>query len=269
MAQALTRVYSVKRLQAVPSPTREREPGQRSYTRAEIIAKLLEWAAIHGAMPTTADWEPSRARRAGREWQAERFLAGDWPSMSVVRREFKTLTGAARASGLTPRRAPKVRRRFRSSNEILGAIREWVHRYGEPPTMADWEPSRARRAGQAWRIERYHRGDWPSTRSVRNHFGTLSAAVEAAGLDPRPQGLRQVSADDWRLRNRELAEARRTWDFTGFGPASLSAKTRDVARAAHARNIAGLRDSLIDLAASALAWADQLSPEQEADQVAA
>jgi hypothetical protein len=68
---------------------------------------------------------------------------------------------------------------------ILEAIRRWERTYGEAPTLADWEPSRARRQGHEWRARRWEAGDWPSTRMVRNHFGTMSAAVRAAGLIAR------------------------------------------------------------------------------------
>lgn len=84
----LSRAYSVKRAVRA-APHRRRGTRQRSFSRAELIACLREWEAIYGTVPTVADWEPSRARRAGREWQAKRFEAGGWPSMSVVRREFQ------------------------------------------------------------------------------------------------------------------------------------------------------------------------------------
>jgi hypothetical protein len=71
------------------------------------------------------------------------------------------------------------------AREIVGAIRRWHELYGEPPMLADWEPSRARQRGQDWRAERWESGHWPSTRQVRAQFGTMSAAVRAAGLVPR------------------------------------------------------------------------------------
>src|SRR4051794_36610564 len=61
------------------------------------------------------------------------------------------------------------------AHEVLVAIRSWNEQYGEPPKLADWEPSRARSRGQAWRAERFAAGEWPTTRMVRYHFGTMSA----------------------------------------------------------------------------------------------
>jgi hypothetical protein len=66
---------------------------------------------------------------------------------------------------------------------IIDALLRWVEEYGEAPKLADWEPARARRQGQEWRARRWEAGDWPSLRSVQSQFGTMSAAVRAAGLD--------------------------------------------------------------------------------------
>jgi hypothetical protein len=71
------------------------------------------------------------------------------------------------------------------NEELLEAIRRWTDLFGEPPTLADWDASRARRAKQEWRAERWESGDWPTTRMVRSAFGTMSAAIRAAGLTPR------------------------------------------------------------------------------------
>lgn len=76
------------------------------------------------------------------------------------------------------------------ADEVIAAIRRWHEQYGEAPTLADWEPSRARDRGQTWRIERYEAGEWPSTRTVRSHFGTMSAAIAAAGFSPRRRPTR-------------------------------------------------------------------------------
>jgi len=76
-------------------------------------------------------------------------------------------------------------RSFASRHDILVAIRLWADRYGEPPTTVDWDPSRARRYGQAWRAERFESGEWPTVRMVRAQFSTFNAAIERAGLSPR------------------------------------------------------------------------------------
>jgi hypothetical protein len=251
--------YEVGRLhgRAGRAPARARA---RSWTQAQIRDAIREWVARHGDIPTVADLEPSRARRAGQEWRARRFEAGHWPSAAVIKREFGTLSVAIRSAGFRPRPAPTRRRpKLRSETEILEAIREWTSRYGEPPAMADWEPSRARRAGHLWRVERYQRGDWPSARSVRNHFGSFSSAVREAGLVPRPRGQRQGEAHAWRARNRELLEERRQSHRTGFGPAVLATRVQAIMRAREEGDGSVLQDALVDLAATSLRWADHIA----------
>ena len=109
-------------------------------------------------------------------------------------RHHTALGVSERVLGCTVRR-PCVRQRPRlTAPEILDAIRRWTALYGEPPTMADWDPYRARQISQAWRIKRYDSGYWPSEKSVRNHFGGLSEAVAAAGLVPRRQGQQRPQA---------------------------------------------------------------------------
>jgi hypothetical protein len=52
------------------------------------------------------DWEPSRARRLGQNWRAERFESGRWPTAQMVTRQFPSFNAAIEASGLKPRRTP-------------------------------------------------------------------------------------------------------------------------------------------------------------------
>jgi hypothetical protein len=168
------------------------------------------------------------------------------------------------AIAVVDRRAqpPALRRRARrraslTAAEILAAIRRWNDLYGEPPAMADWDPYRARRIGQEWRIARYDAGDWPSVKSVRNHFGKLSEAVAAAGLVPRLQGQHRQHqelelAEEVRLRLAHI----RTIRSRQTPPDALASALRDVAEARRSDVPADLECALIVLAAAALAWAD-------------
>jgi Homing endonuclease associated repeat len=152
-----------------------------------ILDAIQRWNELYGQPPTLADWEPSRARRLGQDWRAHRWERGDWPSTRVVRSHFGTMSAAIRAAGLPARSSPARRRRHLASPEtVLDAIKAWHARDGEPPAMTDWDPARARRDGQEWRIARFYEGDWPSIATVRHHFGTLNRAVLAAGLSPPP-----------------------------------------------------------------------------------
>jgi hypothetical protein len=153
--------------------------------------------------------------------------------------------------------APGDRERM-TRPEIVRAIRRWYELYGEPPTMADWDPYRARQIDQTWRIARFRDGNWPSVQTVRNKFGRLSDAIAAAGLVPRYQGERRpnvdlVLDDDVRL---HLAYLRALRDSTR-GPDQLARALREVALARPSPDSADLKVALIELAAAALAWADE------------
>ncbi|WCB91507.1 hypothetical protein DSM104299_00178 [Baekduia alba] len=158
----------------------------------------------------------------------------------------------------------RPRGRFTAS-EIIDAIQRWHARYGEPPSMADWDPYRARQIGQEWRIARYRDGDWPSAKSVRNHFGRLSDAVAQAGLVPRRQGQRRAQAghalDEGVLLH--LAHLRAQQEARP-APESLALAVRKVAAARASREGDDLRASLVDLAAAALVWAKATSPADRA-----
>ena len=79
-----------------------------------------------------------------------------------------------------------------SRAELLDAVRRWRRLYGCAPVRSDWDPVRARQRCDpdlaAAKAGRYRSGQWPSADTVRNHFGSFGAAIEAAGLHPRPGG---------------------------------------------------------------------------------
>jgi len=131
--------------------------------------------------------------------------------------------------------------------------------------MADWDPHRARQLGQEWRIGRYDAGDWPSIKSVRNHFGRLSDAIAAAGLVPRYQGQQRAHIElaldeDVRLHLAHMRVLR-----AGLpGRESLVAALQELAAARGSSEPGDLRAALVDLAAAALAWAeDERLPSDE------
>jgi hypothetical protein len=137
---------------------------------------------------------------------------------------------------------------------ILGALVEWTRRYGDVPAMADWDPHRARRLGQHWRIARYRDGDWPSARSVAHHFGSFTNAVVEAGLVHRDRSVHYLDRRPERAANRvriahAIAEARRP------GVDDLAESLRGLAAARRAEDPISIHVALLDLAASALAWA--------------
>jgi len=125
--------------------------------------------------------------------------------------------------------------------------------------MADWDPYRARTLGQQWREERYRDGDWPSVKSVRNHFGRLSTAIACAGLVPRYQGQRRhrpdLALDVETLLHVKHLRALQTRSPVGDG---LVAAVRRVSRAHASTDPTDLRTALVELAATALTWAESV-----------
>ena len=65
------------------------------------------------------------------------------------------------------------------------AIRRWTRRYGEPPGADDWSAAMAR--GRPEKLARLRERDWPCAPTVQHYFGSWNAAIEAAGLTPRPR----------------------------------------------------------------------------------
>ena len=192
----------------------------------------------------------------GEAWRAERFEAGDWPSVAIVRRQFGDMSKALFAAGVRPRRGPtRARSHVLSDEEILNAIREWTRLYKEPPAIADWSPARARRARRLRRLDRYPAGRLqPSTNTIStalqtfsnfHHFRAWPASrhARAAAAAPRAPTIAVSTraevisppAGRRRPRLRARAVARRP-------------HVSSVAAARGANDPAALRDALIDLA---------------------
>ena len=247
-------------ISAPPSPpSAQSRPGYlATIEHARLVAAVHRWVAEYGRPPRVVDWDPACARRSGRPELAERFeRAGTWPRFTQVREHFGGLGNLLRAAGYAP--LPRRIGRYRvvwTRREILDAIRRWSELYGEPPTMADWDPYRARRIGQAWRVERYDAGEWPSVKSVRSHFGRLSDAVASAGLVPRRQGQQRAQATAALDPDVELRVAA----VRGFGdrrePSQRLAEAVKLVAAARDRGAApDLQCALIEVAAVAMDWA--------------
>jgi hypothetical protein len=235
--------------------TDSRRRGPR-FSDDQILQALRRWAEQFGEPPRVIDLEPARARRKGEDWRAERFEAGAWPSARMVAGRFGSLSAALAAAGVPGRRPPsRVAANLSGPEAVLTAIRQWVRRYGAVPTLADWDSSRARRLGQDWRIARYHQGSWPSTRAVIARFGSMGAAISAAGLPPRgagaPGGRRP--RDDARARE---AAARLTGSDDHAEGAELADALRTLSDARRRQDPVAMHSALIDVAGAALAWAE-------------
>ena len=251
--------YAVARLLARRSgPSHDR---QRRYSRPEILDAITAWADRYGEPPRLVDWEPSRARRLGQAWRVVRFESGAWPTARMVRGQFGQFNAAVEEAGLPARRAPsRVAAKLTGPEAILAALVEWTRRYGDVPTLADWDPHRARTLGQEWRIARYHQGDWPSARTVANHFGSFSDAVAAAGLLPRDGGRHHVDRSTERSANR-LTVAQLAARSHQPGINDFAGTLRILAAARRTHDPVSLHVALLEVAAAALAWAGTLGAE--------
>ena len=81
-------------------------------------------------------------------------------------------------------------KRVWSDEAILEAIKSFYVEFGRPPAVNDWNPAKAARLGHWERRALYQqrRVDWPHASVVQRAFGSWSAAIEAAGLQPRERG---------------------------------------------------------------------------------
>ncbi len=230
------------------------------FSREAIIERIQAWARQHGEPPTIRDWDPSRARRTGQAWRAERFEEGDWPSVGMVKRQFGAFSTAVSAAGFCARQGPRrLKRHLTGSEQVIAAIVAWTKCYGEPPTQADWDPVRARRLGQPWRILRYRTGDWPSLNTVLYHFGSLGEAVGAAGLHPRRAGDHGDLHTEHRARNLRVVAEIGAAMGSRAGAAALAQQLEAVARARRSSDPQQLRMALLETASAAIRWANDIA----------
>lgn len=77
---------------------------------------------------------------------------------------------------------------------IIEAIREWVARYGEPPSASEWNTA----VGDP---VRFGSGEYPTTTTVLYRFGSWNVAIEAAGFEPRERysnrGPNAIPQEEW------------------------------------------------------------------------
>ncbi len=129
--------------------------------------------------------------------------------------------------------------------------------------MTDWDPYRARKNGQEWRVERYRAGQWPSIKSVLTHFGRLSEAVAAAGLIPRHQGQHRAQAE-LALDDLTLAHLVYLRELHADAPVEdvMAAALRELRAARRSPEDGDLRAALIEVAGVALAWAQRCAAQR-------
>jgi hypothetical protein len=101
------------------------------------------------------------------------------------------------AADIEPRRAPVAHRakyepmahpgnqRHWDRDAILAALQDWVAQTGAVPRRIEWCGERPLHASSGQRKWMREHPWWPSSSCVASHFGSWSAALEAAGLPAR------------------------------------------------------------------------------------
>ena len=126
----------------------------------------------------------------------------------------RTAVGAA-PSRYAPVAHPGIPRRW-NRETIIAALRAWVAETGCAPRRQDWcgeRPAEAATAQRKWMLEHPR---WPSSSCVRRHFGSWSAALEAAVLPARKLTFESSVA--------ERVHAARRLAATGMGPRAIAAE---------------------------------------------
>ena len=127
-------------------------PGKRPWDRTSAIDTLRLFAAENGRAPTRTEWRAAHG--------TER------PKTATLERLFGSWSEALHAAALTPHR-PEWK-----PEEIITALRDWTVRHGRPPAQADWRSDST--------------GAHPSASVAAHHFGSWTAALQAADILPPP-----------------------------------------------------------------------------------
>jgi hypothetical protein len=130
------------------------------WSREEVVAAVRRWARLEGRNPTLSDWRPVRFGGSER-WEAE---FPDWPPSSMGRILFGGWNRMLEAAGV------EVNHPSWEPEEILAALRAYAEEFGKSPAKQEleWPPA-----------------GYPSSRTVRRHFGSFTAGLRAAGLESR------------------------------------------------------------------------------------
>jgi hypothetical protein len=182
----------------------------RRPSRALVVRALRRWARETGTPPRRHDWQ-----QPGGKWERE-YPA--WPSSGDVDAHFGSWPQALAAAGLRPHRRPWTRA------AIIDALQAWAAAHGRAPHHGEW-----------------HAGglEHPPAGTVKRVFGSWSAGLRAAGLEPALRGswseaevldaLRAFERDHGRPPT--SADLRRTHG-TPYPPAAVVVRTLGSLRAA-------------------------------------
>jgi hypothetical protein len=160
-------------LEAAGLPLRAIAPGTGRAQRIEMAQQMARLGSRTATIAAALDVSPRTVRSylcAGRCRDC-----GD-----------PVVTDAARCPRCAARKAIKP---WATHAEVLAAIRTWTQETGAPPRHQDWVPTDDHE--RKWAREHPR---WPSSMTVRTHFGSWGAALQAAGFPPyrerwTPEGI--------------------------------------------------------------------------------
>lgn len=125
------------------------------WTAEEILAAAKAWRRETGRCPHAPDW-----MRGSAKWERE----GDrWPTAEAVRGQLGGFQELRLALGVAPY-APMW-----TEEAQLDAIRQFAAEHGRPPRAVDLNRTN---------------GKYPTVPTLKNTFGSFSAAIRAAGFTP-------------------------------------------------------------------------------------
>jgi hypothetical protein len=153
------------------------------WTREEIVLAIQAWAKETGVPPTCRQWSkagndtPTAAQVQGLfgSWNEAIAAAGFEPRQRGWIGAMTPAMLARRARSRTGRPNPHTGVTIWTSEKIVAAIQAWTKRTGVPPTAGQWDKTG---------------GDVPNRATVCRRFGSWSAGIKAAGIEPRQQGHR-------------------------------------------------------------------------------
>jgi hypothetical protein len=128
---------------------------QRRPSRALVVRALRRWARETGTPPRRQDWQ-----QPGGKWELE-YPA--WPSAGDVDSHFDSWPQALAAAGLRPHRRTWTRA------AIIAALQTWAAAHGRAPYHDEWQTGGL---------------EHPPAGTVKHVFGSWSAGLRAAGLEP-------------------------------------------------------------------------------------
>lgn len=131
----------------------------KRWSAQELLDALAAWEDLEGRPPTTVDWRPA-AKGPPNRWQRE---FPRWPPASAPRVVFGAWTTMMVAAGYPPYNSPW------EPQQVIDALQRLARQLGRAPTKEECDESP---------------DGYPSASTVKRRFGTFTAGIRAAGLEP-------------------------------------------------------------------------------------